>query len=464
MTRKIKNLIKDFSISSFNYSGGMGGGEAGVPDDLLTNKGDTHGYTTENARVPIGSDTQVLTADSTEALGLKWATPTDIAPPTTTKGDLSGFSTLQTRIPIGADSTVLTADSTQALGLAWAAAGGGIEYNEMTSATTFTPTQQTGLAKVTVDTSYLTVGDVDIKVDGVTVESLNLSEFYNKILNPATSLSFVSNNATWQISAGVFDTSTSIAQNNTPNAIALSTDGTKMYMVGSYSGTDRVYQYTLSTAWDLSTTTYDSVWFSVSAQDGTPTDVKFSDDGTKMYILGRNNDTIYQYTLSTAWDLSTASYASIALGITGYDNDPEGIAFSSDGTKLYMVGRQNDKVYEWNLSTPWVINTAGYVAGFLVSGQDANPKSVAISTDGSYMFMVGNGNRVYRYTMSTPWSIATSTYDSMSLYLGGAYSSYWSISFKPDGTKLYASAYTGRVATQWSVTENFTGNARISVG
>jgi|TARA_R110000824_G_C14973286_1_gene653321 hypothetical protein len=55
-------------------SGGMGGGEAGVPDDLLTTKGDTHGYTTENARVPIGINNQVLQADSTEALGLKWAT------------------------------------------------------------------------------------------------------------------------------------------------------------------------------------------------------------------------------------------------------------------------------------------------------------------------------------------------------------------------------------------------------
>ena len=97
----------------------MGGGEAGVPDDLLTTKGDTHGYSTTNARVPIGSNTQVLTADSTEALGLKWATPTDISPPTTTKGDLSGFSTLQARIPIGANSTLLMADSTEALGLEW---------------------------------------------------------------------------------------------------------------------------------------------------------------------------------------------------------------------------------------------------------------------------------------------------------------------------------------------------------
>jgi len=110
-------------------SGGMGGGEGGVSEDLLTTKGDTHGFDTNNARVPIGVDTTVLTADSTTALGLAWTAPTDIAPPTTTKGDLSGFSTLQARIPIGADTTILTADSTQALGLAWAAAAGGSGFS-----------------------------------------------------------------------------------------------------------------------------------------------------------------------------------------------------------------------------------------------------------------------------------------------------------------------------------------------
>ena len=54
-------------------SGGMQGG--GVPDDLLTTKGDTHGFDTANARVPIGVDTTVLTADSTTALGLAWTAP-----------------------------------------------------------------------------------------------------------------------------------------------------------------------------------------------------------------------------------------------------------------------------------------------------------------------------------------------------------------------------------------------------
>jgi hypothetical protein len=41
----------------------------------LTTKGDLFGYDTGNARIPIGTNNQVLTADSTQALGLKWATP-----------------------------------------------------------------------------------------------------------------------------------------------------------------------------------------------------------------------------------------------------------------------------------------------------------------------------------------------------------------------------------------------------
>ncbi len=44
--------------------------------------------------------------------------------PLTTKGDIWGFSTLDARIPIGTNGFVLTADSTQTLGLKWAAASG----------------------------------------------------------------------------------------------------------------------------------------------------------------------------------------------------------------------------------------------------------------------------------------------------------------------------------------------------
>jgi len=45
----------------------------------LTTKGDLYGYSTLDARIPIGTNNQVLTADSAQALGLKWATPTAVA-------------------------------------------------------------------------------------------------------------------------------------------------------------------------------------------------------------------------------------------------------------------------------------------------------------------------------------------------------------------------------------------------
>lgn len=78
--------------------------------------------------------------------------------PLTTKGDLYGFSTLDARIPIGANDTVLTADSTQSLGLKWAApAGSGANWSllnaggtALTGATTITVSSISGKDKIMV--------------------------------------------------------------------------------------------------------------------------------------------------------------------------------------------------------------------------------------------------------------------------------------------------------------------------
>jgi len=75
--------------------------------------------------------------------------------PLTTKGDLYGFSTLDARIPIGTNNQVLTADSTQALGLKWAAAP-----SPSYTYTDYTPTLgQNGAVTKTVNTArYVQIG------------------------------------------------------------------------------------------------------------------------------------------------------------------------------------------------------------------------------------------------------------------------------------------------------------------
>jgi hypothetical protein len=55
--------------------------------------------------------------------------------PLTTKGDVWGYSTTDARIPIGANNTVLTADSSESLGLKWAAPAGGGAMTFITGAT-----------------------------------------------------------------------------------------------------------------------------------------------------------------------------------------------------------------------------------------------------------------------------------------------------------------------------------------
>ena len=80
-----------------------------------------NGTTAPNS-VAIGTAGQVLTSNGA---GLDPTFQNSAGgSPLTTKGDLFGFSTLAARVPIGTDGQVLTADSSQALGLKWAAVSG----------------------------------------------------------------------------------------------------------------------------------------------------------------------------------------------------------------------------------------------------------------------------------------------------------------------------------------------------
>ena len=113
-----------------------------------------------------------------------------------------------------------------------------------------------------------------------------------------------------------------------------------MFVVGE-SGDD-INEYTLSTAFDVSTATFvDS--FSVRSEENVPTGLAFTYDGTKMFVVGWTGDDVNEYTLSTGFDVSTATFVD-SFSITDQDDEPGSLAFSSDGSKLFLLGRENNKV------------------------------------------------------------------------------------------------------------------------
>ena len=188
-------------------------------------------------------------------------------------------------------------------------------------------------------------------------------------------------------------------QSNIVVGLAFSADGTKMFVL--CSSTDYVYQYTLSTAWDVSTASYASISFSTVSQDTYPESLRFSVDGTKMYVLGGGNDYVYQYTLSTAWDLSTASYANKSFSVVGQNAYTEGLEFSVDGTKMFVVSRNFSYLYQYTLSTAWDVSTASYASINLDLAPTADaPSDLVIGNGGKNLYVLDQTNdAIYQYSI-----------------------------------------------------------------
>ena len=104
-----------------------------------------------------------------------------------------------------------------------------------------------------------------------------------------------------------------------------------------------------SAPWDIFGGYYSGKSLSVAAQDASPAGLAFSSDGTKVYVLGFEKVRVSQYTLSTAWDISTGSYASKSLSVSTQDETSQDLAFSPDGTKVYVLGDSNNRIYQYEL-------------------------------------------------------------------------------------------------------------------
>jgi len=253
------------------------------------------------------------------------------------------------------------------------------------------------------------------------------------------------------------------AQELSPSDISFKSDGTKMYVIGA-SGDD-INQYTLSTAWDLSTASFDSVTFSVSSQEVVPNALFIKPDGTTFWVAGNENDTVYQYSMSTAWDMSTASYDSVSFSVAAQGTYPVGIWFKTDGTEMYVADLAGVEVNQYTLSTAWDITTASFTTNLSVSSEDTGTNSVVFNSSGTSMFVSGITNdAVFEYTLSTAWDLSTASYSGNSLDVSSQADYPSGIYFKSDGSKMYVSNYgTGDTIYQYSTVQT-TNTLDLSTG
>lgn len=216
---------------------------------------------------------------------------------------------------------------------------------------------------------------------------------------------------------------------DSPSGIAFNDDGTKMYLTGT--SRDEIRQYSLSVPYEFGNAEIEEA---LETEDGSPVDVVFNDDGTKMFELGSGDDRLYEYDLSTAYDISTAVYGGLNADLSAKTTSPGGVAWSDDGTKFFVTGNDEDPdhVHEFNLSTAYSAATATPGSTFDLDG--TTPKGLAFNDDGTKMFVASDGkNDVEEYTLSTAFDITSASFVDDRSAFGNSPAG---IAFNDDGTKL----------------------------
>ena len=154
------------------------------------------------------------------------------------------------------------------------------------------------------------------------------------------------------------------AKTGNPGGLFFKTDGTEMYVIDRNDG--EIHQWTLSTGFDVSTSSFTRTFD--PNRDNDARGIIFKPDGTKMYFTTDTNNRTDQYTLSTAWDISTASYDSVSLVQTDYNTNPTEIAFNDDGTKFFVLGYSSFEIVEYTLSTAYDLSTASFLSENYIVG------------------------------------------------------------------------------------------------
>ena len=204
-----------------------------------------------------------------------------------------------------------------------------------------------------------------------------------------------------------------------PHAIEFKPDGKVMYVIRSESGNVSVQQFTLSTAWDTQTLSYETRKV-INGGGDCSTNVQiralaFKPDGTRMFVSQEGAEVVSQYDLTTAWDVSSATNNVCSNSFGGQEADMRNIQFNSDGTIMYLGGSDGDDINKYTLSTPWDISVITHTTTtFSISAQTGNMRGFKFTANFTKLYVTGDDgsgtgtNVVYEYSLSCAGTITCS--------------------------------------------------------
>ena len=205
------------------------------------------------------------------------------------------------------------------------------------------------------------------------------------------------------------------------SVVSVSLPADRLFVVGNTN--DRVSQYTLSVPGDITTIGSATTFFSTASQDTTPVGIDFNNNGTKMYIAGQTGVApltagvgyVHQYTLTTPYSVAPSNVGYTTSYRILEESGLQGVRFGNNGSSMYVVGSTNDTVFQYNLTTPYDLTTGVSYGSSMFFGTLANietlPTDLVFNESGSRLWVIGyNNDRICEFRLGTAWDITTATF------------------------------------------------------
>ena len=187
-------------------------------------------------------------------------------------------------------------------------------------------------------------------------------------------------------------------QDVSPRGITFSATGDKMYITGY--GSNTLYQYNLGSKWEVNTASYSVSHIYTGVLSGARSS-KFNVDGSKVFVLSGSSDAIYEYNLSTNYNITTMTYTGNSFSFSTEDDVPTDFSISPDGNTLIMLGNTSNSLHSYQMTTSGSLSTVPTVkASFSIVSEDATPGGLYVKRKGDKLFITGFDNDLtYSYNL-----------------------------------------------------------------
>lgn len=207
------------------------------------------------------------------------------------------------------------------------------------------------------------------------------------------------------------------------------------------------------------------------ATTGTPSYVNvvgmdISPTGDRVFLVSRDTDSIYRYDLSTPFDFTTASHVQ-TLSLTGANINPYGIKFNSTGDRLFVLN-SNGPLLQWISTSPYTLSTGGIWQSYNYGTANMNnTRGIAFNTDGTKMTVLtyGGTTGIHEFDLTTGFDPSTATYNSVYFNTAPYMTVPMNHWFNSTGTKLYVANNSGpKIHTFYLATPFDISSSNITVG